>query len=60
MVDLLDHKMPDQEFTEELRSVGWAPGWYCQKCSTCGDAHIADKRAIVCLDCANEQLEQTK
>lgn len=36
----------------------WAPGEYTNKCRTCGDHFIGDKRAGTCADCAHgERVE---
>ncbi|WP_020408977.1 hypothetical protein [Hahella ganghwensis] len=37
---------------ERPMNGGWAPGYYTNKCSTCGSEFIGDKRAITCADCA--------
>ena len=41
---------------------GWSPGGYGQRCLTCGDGFIGDKRASSCADCAYKRpdLEETK
>lgn len=54
----MDWEVPDQEFTEELRSVGWAPGGYICTCGNCGKHHQADKRARVCVACAKKEVEK--
>lgn len=55
MSDAFPYK-PDQKFTPELRSVGWAPGDYICRCRDCGSEHLADKRSFRCLPCANAVL----
>jgi hypothetical protein len=34
------------------KNGGWAPGDYFNKCFTCKETFIGDKRAIFCADCA--------
>lgn len=37
---------------QELHNQGWASGSYMSTCTTCGVSHIADKRALRCINCA--------
>jgi hypothetical protein len=57
-VSELDWEIPDQEFSEELRAVGWAPGGYICKCCECGKRHQAAKRSRLCVACAKASAER--
>ena len=54
MVDLIEKPVT----RTTLRNAGWAPGNYMSNCSECGAAHIADKRAPRCFDCAVKLADQ--
>jgi hypothetical protein len=43
-----------EEFKTDSRPMRhmWAPGGYVNKCPTCGDDFVGDKRAQICADCA--------
>lgn len=30
----------------------WAPGSYMNKCASCGELYVGDKRSVSCADCA--------
>jgi hypothetical protein len=44
------------DIKEELRKRGYAPGEYFNKCGTCGEMFVGDKRAWCCFSCATEQV----
>lgn len=58
--EAMDWEIPDQEFTEELRAVGWAPGSYICKCCECGKHHQAAKRSRLCVTCAKAAAERIR
>jgi len=39
---------------------GWAPGDYTNKCGTCGEPFVGDKRATSCSDCAYKEEDLTE
>jgi len=47
-----------ENFSELLRSFGWAPGGYMFSCADCGKDHqsAADKRAFRCKPCAEKAV----
>ena len=49
-------KTTTRVLTDELKAAGWAPGGYVVVCDDCGDRHVADKRASVCVDCADLRI----
>lgn len=46
-----------EDWDVRLKSFGYAPGGYLNECSRCGKDHIADKRALVCKECAERLLK---
>jgi len=41
---------------EMRRDHGYAPGNYSAKCCFCGKHHVADKRAVACVECADAAI----
>ena len=40
------------DYTDGFRLLGFATGFYTNKCTDCGKEFTGDKRACMCFDCA--------
>lgn len=49
-------KERSMNINEEFRKRGYAPGEYFNKCGTCGEMFVGDKKAWCCFSCAAKEV----